>query len=100
MSSVAVVEPPLEPVNLAGQVTGSRVSLTWAVRDTSSPPTDFIVEAGATPASFNLLSQRLGSTQPGFEATGVPSGTYYVRVRAANAVGIGEPSATLEIRVP
>jgi hypothetical protein len=31
---------------------------------------------------------------------GVPSGTYYVRVRGANAFGVGRPSADNVVIVP
>jgi hypothetical protein len=99
VSTLAVIEPPLEPVNLASQVSGNRVSLSWVVPEASNQPSDFIIEAGSTPTSFNLLSQRIGSALPQFEAADVPAGTYYVRVRAVNAAGVGEPSPPIEVHV-
>jgi len=47
--------------------------------------TDFIIDAGASPTSFGLLSLRLGSDLQTVVVPNVPSGVYFVRVRGLNA---------------
>lgn len=99
-ANVVVMEPPSSPTLLEAVVVGAEVTLTWQVSDTSRLATDFVVEAGSSPTSFELLSQRLGSDGTTFVATDVPAGRYYVRVRGVNATGIGPPSNVVEVLVP
>jgi hypothetical protein len=40
------------------------------------------------------------TTVPTLSATGVPAGTYYVRVRAFNTAGFGPATADIVVTVP
>lgn len=69
---------------------GGAVVLSWT--GASGSPTSYIVQAGSTAGASNLANTDLGSAATTLRATGVGSGTYYVRVRAKNACGTGNPS--------
>lgn len=100
IANVVVLEPPLAPVLLPPQVSNSEVTLSWRPAPNSRAATDYVLEAGSAPSSFELLSRRLGSNATTFVASGVPPGRYYVRLRAVNATGISEPSAVVDVQVP
>ena len=53
-------------------------------------PLDPLIDAGSAPGLTDLASFAVGATT-GY-AVDVPPGTYYVRVRAANALGASAPS--------
>jgi hypothetical protein len=99
-SHLIVLEPPQPPGDLAVEISGSMVTLRWSQPGASRRATDYVIEAGATPTSFTLLSQRTGSDETAFVVPNVPSGVYYVRVRAANAVGVSQPSGAIQVSVP
>lgn len=80
------------PTGLSYSATGSSVTLTW----TAPPPSDvvlsYIIEAGSASGLSNLASFSTGSTATSFTASGVPTGTYFVRVRGATINGPTTPS--------
>jgi hypothetical protein len=94
--------PPGPPGSLAANATGSTVSLTWAHPTTGGTPTTYVIEAGGASGQANLANFATSSTATAFSASGVPSGTYYLRVRARNAAGTSAPSneATLVVGTP
>jgi len=80
-----VQAPPYAPWGLEAAVAGSTVTLTW------QPPllgtaTIYRVRAGSAPGQSNLAQ---ADTDSGTSAvfSGVPPGTYYVRVHAVNSLG-------------
>jgi glucose/arabinose dehydrogenase len=90
----AVNLPPAPPANLAANVQGSSVTITW---DAASGATSYVVEAGTGPGSSNVGAFQVAGTT--LAAAGVPTGGYYVRVRARNANGTGAATADLPIAV-
>jgi hypothetical protein len=80
-------------------VNGSTVSLAWTAPTTGDAPTGYVLEAGTAPNLANAARVVLGAT-PSFSTGGVPRGTYYVRVRAVNAAGVGPASADATVVVP
>lgn len=82
---------PLAPIDVVPFVAGRVVSLAWAVDPASPSVAAFIVDVGTAPGQSDLGSFDLGSPVTGAVATMVP-GTYFVRVRARNALGIGPAS--------
>jgi hypothetical protein len=69
---------------LIGGVSGSTVSLSWTPAPVSAPATGYRVEAATS--SFGPAIAIVDVPGTAFIAPGVPVGTYFVRVRAVNAV--------------
>jgi hypothetical protein len=90
---------PGSPSDLVATVTGTSVALSWTPPTTGGPPAGYIVYAGSAPGLSNLAALALGST-PAFGTSGVPAGTYYVRVVATNAAGSSGPSNEVRVDVP
>jgi hypothetical protein len=82
--------------NLSASGTGSAVNLRWSAPSSGGPVAGYIVEAGSAPGLSNLASLPVGAVTT-FE-TNAPPGTYYVRVRAVNARGVGAASNEIIVR--
>jgi hypothetical protein len=67
--------------------------LVWS--GAAGSPTSYIVQAGSAPGGSNLANSDLGAAVLSLTANGVGTGTYYVRVLAKNACGIGPASNEL-----
>jgi hypothetical protein len=90
---------PGAPRNLQANVfSGGRVFLAWAAAP--GAVTTYLVEVGAAPGISNLAVFDTGSATPGFNASGVPPGSYFVRVRAANGSAVGPASNEIRVDVP
>ena len=102
-SSVLGAEPVTgPPINLSANVNGTTVTLTWtqpAFQD--APVISYVIEVGSA-ANFvapDLLSVDTFSTATTLQAAGVAFGTYHVRVRARNALGVSVPSNEIQVVV-
>ncbi len=96
---VGAKQRPRSPLGLTGGFQGSTAVLSWAASagdDQEDAPTGFILEAGSAPGLANLATVRLGDVA-NFQAV-VPRGTYYVRLRAINELGVSDPSAEIVLR--
>lgn len=93
------VGPPMSPVRFAATVTGGVVSLSWLTPSTGGVPTSHVLDVGTGPGLSNLGTVPLGAGTS-LTAPGVPAGTYYLRLRAVNAVGPSAPSGELVLVVP
>ena len=92
---------PLGPVGLNAAWVGARASLTWSPPSGATPdqmPTSYVIEAGSLPGAANLGALDVGNTTS--YAVDVPVGTFYVRVRGANARGISDPSNEIALQGP
>ncbi len=89
---------PGSPSNLSATVAGSSVSLSWTAPTVGSPPTGYVLEAGSANGLADLARVMLGPATT-FSSGPVPPGTYYVRVRAVNAAGIGPLSSGVVVVV-
>lgn len=81
---------PFAPTDLRAFNPGgspSDITLTWNAPGTGCPPTSYRIEAGSAPGGSDLVSFSTGNGETSFTALGVPSGFYYVRVRAVNGAG-------------
>jgi hypothetical protein len=90
------------PIGLSASVNGNTVTLAWsppALQD--QPVTSYVVEAASMPnfSIPNLASFDTTNPSTGLTAPGVPAGTYYVRVRARNALGLSAPSNEVQVVV-
>lgn len=90
---------PGVPSGLGSTVSGSSVTLTWTAPAGGCTPTSYAIEAGSSSGAGNLANVQTGTTATSFLATGVGSGTYFVRVRAANNVGASAASNEVVITV-
>ncbi|MBZ5555735.1 MAG: fibronectin type III domain-containing protein [Acidobacteriia bacterium] len=77
---------PNAPTGLAGTVNAHTVTLSWNAPSGGCAPTSYILQAGTTPGSSAVANSNVGNATS-IVATGVPSGSYFVRVVAANAFG-------------
>src|SRR5262249_14992176 len=89
---------PNPPSALTATVVGSTVNLAWSGPAGGCTPGSYILEAGSAPGVANLANSNVGSVVS-YTATGVGAGTYYVRVRAANAYGASGPSNEVSVIV-
>ncbi len=88
---LATPAAPGAPTNLAANVQGNAVTFTWAAPTTGGVATSYVVEAGTARGLANLGTATTTATS--VAVSGVPTGQYFVRVRARNAVGTSAPSA-------
>lgn len=90
---------PSAPTGLVASASGSSVTLAWSAPASAPAPDTYVIEAGSATGLADLASFSTGTAATTFSATGVASGTYYVRVRAGNAAGNSAPSneATLVV---
>ena len=89
--------PPGAPGTLTASTANGVVSLSWGAA--AGNATTYVVEAGSAAGLTNIGSFATGHLDTTF-VTPAPPGTYYVRVRAANAFGIGAPSNEITVVVP
>lgn len=90
------------PLNVTATVTGSTVVLVWTAPTLQDAPVlGYVIDVGSS-ANFvmpNLASLDTGNAATSLTAPLVPPGTYYVRVRARNAVGFSAPSNEIQVVV-
>lgn len=98
MHGVFILEVPVPDAPPAPSVivTGHSVTLTWDEADFAN---QYQIEAGSAAGLANLVRQGTGRARSVTYA-GVPSGTYFVRVRGVNEVGAGDPSPDITVTVP
>jgi predicted phage tail protein len=94
----ACVQPPPAPTAFTSTVTGSLVSLSWAVPGTADGPTRFVIEAGSTSGAADLAVLTVDGVSRGL-AVNAPPGTYFVRMRSVNACGDSAPSSEIVVTV-
>jgi len=98
VGSGACSSAPGAPAEFTTSVSGSTVTLRWNAA--SGNPTTYVVEAGSGPGLSDLANSDLGSPATSYVASGVGRGTYYVRMRAKNACGVGPVSNEAIVVVP
>ncbi len=94
-----VAAPPTPPQSLTSSVSGNVVTLTWTA-PALGVPTAYILEAGSATGLTDITTLNTGSTATTFTTAGVPAGTYYVRLRATNALGTSDVSNERILVVP
>lgn len=90
---------PRAPAGLASTVTGNAVALAWSAGGPPAAITRYVLEVGSAPGLSDIFSGLDVGLQTSFGASGVPPGTYYVRVRAGNYRGLGAPSSEVVVVV-
>ena len=89
--------PPERPFNLAADVTGSTVRLSWAAPSIGTGPFQYVIEVGSGPGLSNIVVA--ASAVPELAAMGVAPGVYYVRVRAVGVAGTSPVSNEIAVVV-
>jgi predicted phage tail protein len=92
--------PPGAVTQLVFQVSGNNVLLTWTAPGSGDTPSGYVVEAGTATGLSNLGQFPTGSAGQFVIVSGVPPGTYFVRVRAAAGGVLGPVSNEVVIVVP
>lgn len=81
-----------QPQDLHVSVAGSSVRLAWNPPASGGAASEHLLDAGTAAGASNIINGL--PIGPGFTLTvpNVPPGTYFVRVRGKNAIGVSEPS--------
>ena len=77
--------PPAAPGNFTATASGLQANFAWSAPG-GGTPTSLTLEAGSGPGLANVATLALSPSATSYSVTG-SAGTYYVRVRAANACG-------------
>jgi hypothetical protein len=86
---------PTAPTNLAADVNGPEVTLTWTA--SANSPTAYTILAGLGPGQTIVSLPVSGATTT--LQVNAPPGTYFVRVVASNADGSSSPSNEITVNV-
>ena len=89
---------PGVPTALSATVSGSTVTLQWNA-PSSGTATSYVLEAGSVAGASNAARADTGNSATTLVVPNVPAGVYYVRVRAANAAGLGGTSNEIVVVV-
>jgi hypothetical protein len=89
------ITEPAPPIAGTLDVAGHQVTLTW---EAPFGATHYELEVGTAPGLTNIGT--VPTVEPRFVVNDVPSGTYYVRVRAINTIGKSSASREVQIVVP
>jgi all-beta uncharacterized protein len=95
----AAATVPGSPSNLSGDVSGSRVTLSWLGPSTGDLPASYVIEVGSAAGRADLANFDTGSNAATLVADGVSAGTYFVRVRARNSLGVSGASNEIVVTV-
>jgi hypothetical protein len=90
---------PRSPTTPEVSVNGSSVNVRWGRPPLGSAPESYVIEGGSAPGRQDLANFSTGSTDTGFAADGLGAGTYFLRMRSANAHGVSHASDELAFTV-
>lgn len=83
---------PGPPTGLSASVNGTSVAFTWTAPGGVCAPIGYNLIAGSSPGASNLANVAVDAASTSFAATGVPLGTYFVRVVSRSSSGPGGAS--------
>jgi predicted phage tail protein len=83
---------PGPPSGLSVAVRGASLTFAWNAPAGGGAPTSYWIDAGSSVGLSDLASFPTGSAARSYVVSGVPAGTYYVRVRAVNNAGTSASS--------
>ena len=96
---VADGRAPQPPLNLQATVDGTTVTLRWQPSSDGPAPIAFLLEAGSAPGSADIATLSVPANQFELTVTGVPTATYYVRIRSLGFHGASAPADGIEVIV-
>ncbi len=91
--------PPNPPTAVNASVVLDTVTLSWTPATTGGAAESYILEAGSVPGQADIATFTLNSTATSTVIGAVPSGQYWVRVRARNFLGTSAPSPDRQVIV-
>lgn len=89
---------PLAPAPLGVTIHGNVVAFSWGAPASGVTPTSYMLYAGSASGRADVVSFNTGSTATSW-AGAAPPGTYYVRVAARSACGVGPLSNEVLVAV-
>lgn len=89
---------PAAPSTLTASSTDGVVTMRWTVGTGGGVVQQHIIEAGSGPGLSNLATLTTGASTT-YQASNVPAGTYWLRVRARNALGTSTASPETSVVV-
>jgi predicted phage tail protein len=89
---------PGPPAGLTITSSGSTVMLSWGAPGGLCAATSYVLQAGSSSGGSDLANANVGNATS-YVATDVGAGTYFVRVRAANAFGLSAGSNEVVLTV-
>lgn len=89
--------PPGPPAEVAADVAGNTVTITWTASASGAPPTGYTVIVRSLGGGL-LASQAIGLNRR--FSIAVPDGIYVVSIAASNAAGAGPESTPVVVTVP
>lgn len=90
---------PGAPTSLTVTASGTTVTVSWAAPSGECPAGSYVIEAGSQPGRNDLPSVFSNGAETRLVLRNIMEALYYVRVRAINAAGAGEPSNEVRIAV-
>jgi glucose/arabinose dehydrogenase len=91
--------PPAAPQDVRAVVAGSTVSVSWAGAAVGPVPSSYVFEAGSVSGRSDLGVIPAAGSQTSLTFSGIPPGTYYVRIRSVGSGGVSAPSNEITIVV-
>lgn len=83
---------PEAPTSLRASSTGGNVTLHWDAPTAGTPPTGYVIEAGSQPGLADVALAQVDGTVRSVSVAVPTQSSYYLRVRALSATGIGQAS--------
>ena len=83
---------PRAPTTPEVSVNGSSVHVRWSRSPMGSAPEGYVIEGGSAPGRQDLANFSTGSSDTDYAADGLAAGTYFLRMRSANAHGVSQAS--------
>jgi len=96
---LTVIGVPGPVTGLTATVSGRTMTFSWAAPTVGAAPSNYVLEAGLASGQTAASSTLPTGTATTFVATNVNPGTYYIRIRAKNALGAGLPSNEIKVVV-
>jgi hypothetical protein len=87
------------PATVTASVAGSTVTFNWLPPASGNAPSSYVLEAGTAPGQADVAQVDTASASTSLVVAGVPSGTYYVRIRSRSGATLSSPSNEVTVMV-
>jgi predicted phage tail protein len=90
---------PAAPINVKASVSGQQVTLSWAPNPTGGAPNGYLVSVGTRPGASDLANSVSVGNVLSVTSAALGKGSYYARVKAANALGMSPNSSEVSFKI-